>query len=123
MGYFYRQRVMKRGWDAESHPRGKTTPESRGGSFAPNDLKDAHPEVAAEVKSLQRIGYRWLAEGRPYTRAYFEHSLQAKMKHAMGPGHEKYISSMAERIWNEYHKNGPHRYFEPDSVLKSDVLL
>lgn len=137
MSYFYRQRLAKRFWREEAHPRGKTTERSTPGSFAPADAVAVADRVSpknaggrklteqakGELKEVQHIMYRRLAHGRPYTRQSFEGDLQYEVREALGVGFEGEAKDMAERLWDEYHAKGPHQYHEPRSWMKADVQL
>ena len=133
MSYFTRKRLIEkdglnavlntmanramRVWREDLHPRGKTTPASRGGSFAPRE--DTGPRWTAEASDLlyetQQTAYRKLYDGELNTHRALEEYAQAKMRKWMGPGHEKRVSAMVDRIWNEYQKNGPHAYYSPEN--------
>lgn len=117
-------------WDESKVTRGKTTPESTPGSFAPRGGvaggvertrggRKWNDEAKAALKEVQYIGYRRLAAGRRYTFKTFEADMQREMRDNMGAGYEDKVATMAHRIWTEFEKNGPHTYYEPRDWMRT----
>ncbi len=124
--------TAQRIWNEELHPRGKTSPDSTPGSFAPRGGPGADrkwtDESQAMLKETQQTTYRKLYEGSLRTRKDAEAYAQAKMKKWLGPGYEKQTAKMVDRIWGEFQKNGQHRYFGPSHLregwaVKCDIEL
>jgi hypothetical protein len=124
-------------WDESKVTRGKTTPESNAGSFAPSGASGERdpatgrkwtPEAADMLAETQQTLYRRLHRGELKTREAAESYAQAKMRKWMGPGYERRVSVMVDRIWAEFTKNGPHRYFGPSHLVegwavKGDLVI
>jgi len=116
-------------WDESKVNRGKTTPESRGGSFAPRAAVEGQrlrtgrkwtSEVAELLQETQQTTYRKLYQGELKSHKDADAYAQAKMKKWMGPGYEMQVSEMVDRVWDEFRRNNRaevHNYRTPDKHL------
>ena len=107
---------VMRGWDESLHPRGKTSPQSRGGSFKPGTRSTApdslNNEVQRALTETKQVAYAWLAKGRVSDPVTLRTRMQAHFKEWMGPGYEASVDKLAQEVWAAYSKE-PSEYHEP----------
>ena len=130
--------LASRMWREEDHPRGKTSPSSTPGSFAPRDAEGQRDpstgrkwtsEAKEELHLIQQDAYRKLHFGELRSKDDLEGYAQRAMRDWMGPGYERRVSDMVSTLWAEYRKNVGSKYFDPRSDwidrawMKCDVQL
>lgn len=129
MSYYFRREQMRKG-DFLGHPFRGNQYTDEVAVHAVDAVRNmggrkVNTEAGQELKAIQHVFYKRLADLRysKNDREKFDRDFQAEVRNSLGAGYEREAKATADRIWNEFQKNGPHQYFEPRTWMKYDLIL